>query len=52
MDDIDEMMEDPAVRKALLDHYEHERKRLATLEPDEDAEHPALTSDYPGRTGP
>ena len=53
MDDIDEMMEDSAVRSALLDHYRHEAANRVEDDCDPaDREHPALTSDHPGRTGP
>ncbi len=52
MDDIDEYMDDPYTRAGLLDYYEHERARLAALEPIEDPEPAGLSCDHPGRTGP
>lgn len=53
MNNIHEMMEDPLVREALLDHYRHEAANSVDDDCDpDDREHPALTSDHPGRTGP
>jgi len=53
MDEIDDWYDDWYVTAGLLDHALHEAANRVEDDSDpDDREHPALSCDHPGRTGP
>ena len=53
MDEIDDWYDDWYVTAGMLDHALHEAANRVEDDSDpDDREHPALSCDHPGRTGP